>query len=230
MRPAQDCPPPSRHVPVVPVWMGFPCFSSIAQQPAKAAIMSYIHVECSPGNSEQNFVAGAAFFRQLQPPAAALDFSPRSGPDLFLSILFAGLPDSRPYRPGWRSARAKISCCGCAFFPWMGAPLVCAFAFLAFKQQPYADGHYHNWAHRLAACSHQSVAAAYAAHLLFVLFVFCNGRRRFLKLSIRRNASGSRIHLTLLRPARSLARTGSIQRAFLGQHVSAAMGVVPHLL
>src|SRR5579883_1819076 len=134
-----------------------------------------------------------------------MDFPSCPGPDLFFSILFAALSDTRSHRPGWCPASAKISGPGHAFFSWMGALLVCSVALLAFQRRPHADGHHDHRTDCVAAGGRKHLATAHAVHLFRVLSVLCQRRRRLLKLPVRRNAARSRLPLPLFCTAGPLA-------------------------
>ena len=89
--------------------------------------------------------------RSVESPDRALAVPARAGPDLFLGVLLAALPDTRTDRQRRHSSRHRVSGGGRALL-WPSAPLVCAIAVLALDRQRLADGRLLDWPDSRRCC------------------------------------------------------------------------------
>ena len=157
-------------------------------------------------------------------------FSACLGRHLFFCIFLSGISDPWAHRPGWNSPGKRISSSRSSFAGIWSRLMVCSNPSLAFERPPYA--------HRLVLGRHDCVIAAdrermaarNAGDLFRLLPFFCEHRAGFLQLPVGRDAARSGIHRPLLCSARIPPWLGSDVTAIARQSISAAMGMVPHLL
>src|SRR5262249_8371122 len=144
----------------------------------------------------------------------AVDISPRSGPDLFLGLLLAALPDQRTDRPSGNPA-------GEGFPDSSRATLSCAAALVPGSQpavdlvgQPRSDGHLLDWRCSLHRGDLEPLAAGEFVGLTGLFSCFRLGRTRLFRLSIRRHAARGWVYLIIFRAAWAVARSGRQPPAF----------------
>ena len=139
--------------------------------------------------------------RPTRTPLAALDFSPRSRPDLFLRVLFAAVPNQGPDRaPNGILPARRLSAGGCGGVDLHGPRFWFAPTLLWFGSSDRAlmllagSGLI---ASILIVLNH--LAARVARDLLRLLSFVRRRGAGFLRLSIGRHAARSRIHLAVFR-------------------------------
>ena len=152
------------------------------------------------------------------------------GFDLLFGFLFADFSDTRTDRPRRNSSGGEISAAGGAIARAMATAVVYAYSAVVFERLAHADGILLDWHHCFRAAGAESVAARDARHLFHLLpFVHQRGPR-FFKLSVGWHVARGGNHLFVLRSWGILVRIRGSESALPGEFISAAMGVVPHLL
>ncbi len=166
----------------------------------------------------------------LEPPAAALDFSSGSRPDLLFRVLLAALPGKRADRYRRHSAGAPIPADDRAQCVRSRTILVRPFALLDLLE---FDGYSCVLLDRvdcLGTAGAESLAARHAGDLPALLFGVCECVRRFLVLSVGWDVAGGRIYLALLRATGLSSRTRRIASSVTREFVPVAVGVAADLL
>src|ERR1700751_1047454 len=158
-------------------------------------------------------------------PASPLAFPSRARPDLFLGLLLAPVPDSRPAWSQWPSPCRSIPQGSCKF-PWRFALLVCAHASLARQQRPCIAGPLLDRHDRFTSPGAEYLASSDARDLLRDVSFLRFGGAGFFRVPVGWHAAGGRIRQLLFRPWRLSSRLCSVRTSLSSESFSAATPLV----
>src|SRR5215472_13464967 len=147
--------------------------------------------------------------------------------DLFLGILFLAVSDQRAHWTGGHPAGRGLSFCRGRAFSELAPLCLRAHVPVVVSERSHADLFLLAGAGGIGDVDSQSMAAGQPGGLFSELSFLRIGGAGLLRVPVRWDAAGSRIHLHLLRAPGLASRAGRGPCAFATQPVSPALGMVP---
>src|SRR5437868_7438560 len=168
--------------------------------------------------------------RSRRPADSALAFSARAWCHLLFRFLLTHLSNPGAHRSDGNSTCGNLPASSGSIAWSLAASMVCADGAVVVEWAGHAEcavlGRYAG----LPATDAESMAARHAGDLFCVLPFICGGRSGFLRLPVRWNVAGGRIHFVIFCACGTSAGVGHDAPCFPCQPVSVAMGMVSHLL